>query len=323
MNVRPSILCPVDYSEPSAGALRYSAALAEHFATRLIVLGVDDPCATHATGMTFGPRHFERAMPELPLFVAETFADDATALAMCEHDLAVGRPATEILRVARERSCDLIVMSTHGARGRRPFSLGSVTERVLRDTAVPVLVTPAADPGRIRVEDAPRLLQRIVVPVDLTPASVHQAQVAAGLATALGLPLLLLHVLEPMHRYWVVRHGGVLTEDRQSADAEHRLAALLATMPRTLDVGSLIVRGDPAEEVARVVRDGHARLVVMGLHGNLGGWPRMGSVTFRSLCLTSALVLALPPRLKSAVYAEVPPAGHHARQAVGAAPAFS
>ena len=323
MNVRPSILCPVDYTKPSAGALRYAAALAEHFATRLIVLGVDDPYAMSATRTTLGPRHVERAMPELPLFVARTFADDAGVLSMCEQDLAVGRPATEILRVARERSCDLIVMSTHGAREPRPFAVGSVTEHVLRTTTVPVLVTPAADPGRTRVEDAPHLLQRIVVPVDLTPASFHQAHIAAGLAGALALPLLFLHVLEPAHRYSIVRGGGAPTENRQTDDAQHRLAALLATMPRMLDIGSLIVRGDPAEEVARVVRDAHAGLVVMGLHDNPCSGPRLGSVTFRSLCLTSALVLALPPRLKSAVYAEAPPDSYHARQAVRAASAFN
>ena len=42
MDVRPSILCPVDFSDGSAGALRYAAAVASHFATRLIVLTVED-----------------------------------------------------------------------------------------------------------------------------------------------------------------------------------------------------------------------------------------------------------------------------------------
>ena len=83
--------------------------------------------------------------------MAETF--EAAVRRMCEQDFAVGMPAAEILRVARERSCDLIVMSAHGSAGL-PTVVGSITERVLRETPVPVLVTPAADPGRIRVEDA-------------------------------------------------------------------------------------------------------------------------------------------------------------------------
>ena len=51
MNVRPSILCPIDFSEASAGALRYAAAIASHFATRLIVLTVEDPLLTEAADL--------------------------------------------------------------------------------------------------------------------------------------------------------------------------------------------------------------------------------------------------------------------------------
>jgi len=48
----------------------------------------------------------------------------------------------------------------------------------------------------------------------------------------------------------------------------------------------------------------------------------MGSVTFQALCLTSALVLALPPQVRSVVYAPDPVVGHRARQAAGGAAAF-
>ena len=48
MNVRPSLLCPIDFSEASAGALRYAAAIAQRFVTRLLVLTVEDPLLTVA-----------------------------------------------------------------------------------------------------------------------------------------------------------------------------------------------------------------------------------------------------------------------------------
>ena len=38
MDIRPSILCPIDYSDAAAAALRYAAAIAEHFFARLTVL---------------------------------------------------------------------------------------------------------------------------------------------------------------------------------------------------------------------------------------------------------------------------------------------
>ena len=196
MSARPSILCPIDFSEASAGALRYAGAIADHFAARLVVLSVEDPLLTQAadlgTGVLWTP---EECKHEIAQFAAKTFGADSPALAALEYEAAVGKPAPEILRIARERSCDLIVISTHGLTGIRKLFFGSTTERVLRETTQPVLITPV-DPGVVRVEDARRLIRRILVPVDLSPASLHQTQVARGLADALDLRLILAHVIE-------------------------------------------------------------------------------------------------------------------------------
>ncbi len=57
------------------------------------------------------------------------------------HDVFVasGNAATEILNLAAERGIDLIVMGTHGYKGVKRFLLGSVAERVVRESRVPVL----------------------------------------------------------------------------------------------------------------------------------------------------------------------------------------
>jgi nucleotide-binding universal stress UspA family protein len=297
MNVRPSILCPIDYSDASAGALRYAAAIAEHFVTRLIVLTVEDALLTAAmdfgTGVQWTREVSER---EIATFVTDTFAGDASTLALCEYDVAVGKPPVEILRVARERSCDLIVISSQGLTGTRKLFFGSTTERVLRETTVPVLITPPANPGPVHIEDARRLIGRIVVPVDLSPASLYQTQVARGLAEALDVPLVLVHVIEPVKSRLAARINVVGLDSSRRSEAEESLSDLLATVPRRLRPEALVAYGDPAEEAAKVVRDRHAGLVVMGLHGSPMLGPRMGSVTYRMLCLSPTLVLALPPR---------------------------
>jgi nucleotide-binding universal stress UspA family protein len=295
MNVRPSILCPIDYSEASAGALRYAAAIAEHFVTRLIVLTVEDPLLTAAMDLGTGVRWTPEASEgEIAKFVMSTFGDDESTIAMCEYEVAVGKPPVEILRIARERSCDLIVMSSHGLTGARKLFFGTTTERVLRETTVPVLVTPPVNPGPVHVEGARQLLGRIVAPIDFSPSSLHQAQVAGGLAEAFDLPLILVHVIEPMRSRLVSRFniGGLDTSRR--AVAEDAFNDLLAKIPR-FKPEALVVYGDPAEETAKVVRDRQAGLVIMGLHGSPTLGPRMGSVTYRVLCLSPTLVLALPP----------------------------
>jgi nucleotide-binding universal stress UspA family protein len=66
-------------------------------------------------------------------------------------------------------------------------------------------------------------------------------------------------------------------------------------IPANLRPEALVAYGDPAEEIAKVARDRSAGLIVIGLHASSLMGPRMGSVTYRVLCLTSTLVLALPP----------------------------
>jgi nucleotide-binding universal stress UspA family protein len=296
MNVRPSVLCPIDFSDASAGALRYAAAIAAHFATRLVVLTVEDPLLTEAadlgTGIVWSREDCKKEMEE---FAVRVFGPESPTVATFEYEVAVGKPAAEILRVARERSCGLIVISSHGLTGIRKLFFGSTTERVLRETACPVLVTPPADPGEVRLEDAKRLIRRILVPVDLSAASLEQTQIARGLAEALGVPLILVTVVEPLKSRLAARlHLAGIEADRRAV-AEDGLGVLMATLPLRLHPEALVAYGDPAEELAKVARDRHAGLIVMGLHGSPLLGPRMGSVTYRMLCISPALVLALPP----------------------------
>lgn len=298
MNIRPSILCPIDYSDASAGALRYAAAVAEHFFTRLVVLVVEDPLLTTALDLETSVKWTrETSQQDAAKFVSDVFRDESAVLAQCDYEIAVGKPSVEILRVARERSCELIVMGSHGLTGARKLFFGSTTERVLRETPLPVLVTPPADPGPVHMEEARALLRRIVVPVDLSPSSVHQTRIASGLAEALTLPLILVHVIEPVKSRLLARLNLAGLDSTRRTDAEERLDKLVATIPPALHAEALIVFGDPAEEAAKVVRDRQAGLVVMGLHGSPMLGPRMGSVTYRMLCLSPTLVLALPPQI--------------------------
>ena len=260
------------------------------------MLTVEDPLLTEAvdlgTGIIWNP---EDCKHEVEQFARKTFGPESPVPSVIEYEVAVGKPAGEILRVARERGCELIVISTHGLTGIRKLFFGSTTERVLRETTRPVLVTPALDPGPVRVEDAVRLIRRILVPVDLSAASLHQTQVARGLAEALAVPLILVHVVEPLKTRLAARlHIAGVEADRRAV-AEDGLNELLATLPRRLHSEALVAYGDPAEEVAKVSRDRQAGLVVMGLHGSPLLGPRMGSVTYRMLCLSPTLVLALPP----------------------------
>jgi nucleotide-binding universal stress UspA family protein len=60
-----------------------------------------------------------------------------------EHRLAEGDSAEEILRLAQESGCDLIVLGTHGRTGLPRLLMGSVAEQVVRKAPCPVLTVKA------------------------------------------------------------------------------------------------------------------------------------------------------------------------------------
>jgi len=85
----------------------------------------------------------------------------------------------------------------------------------------------------------------------------------------------------------------VETERRYRAEAQlEREAEAMGAATKT---EALVAYGEPAEEIAKVAADRDAGLIVMGLHSSPLLGPRMGSVTYRVLCVAHRLVLALPP----------------------------
>jgi nucleotide-binding universal stress UspA family protein len=290
------ILCAVDFSEASAGALRHAAALAEHFAARLIVLTVEDPLLTEAADLGLGITWTEEATKqELAQFVASIFGPSSALPTTCEFEVALGKPAPEILRVSAERGCALVVMSTQGLTGARKLFFGSTTERVLRETTIPVLLTPPQASGPVNVSDAKSVIRRILVPIDLSPTSTPHLAIARRVAETLDVPLIVAHVIEPVKTRLAARlQQAGLQADRRGV-FEDKLKGLVAAGWAPPAPEALLAYGDPAEELAKIARDRDVGLIVMALHGSPQTGPRMGSVTYRLLCLIKTLVLAIPP----------------------------
>ncbi len=276
MGVHPSILCPIDFSDASRGALRHAALIAEQCHSHLVVATVDDPLlasmgAEHAT-----IRLTDRTRIELEHTVAETLGDRLKRLEVT-YEVAVGQPADEILRLARQHGSDLIVMSSHGLTGMRKLFFGSTTERVLRDTAAPVLVTNAADRGPAQMADVRAVVNRIVVPVDFTAGVPAHMQVAARVAEALEVPLLVTHVIEPTRLPFSRREQAIVLDAERRARADEALEILVKAVPAHQHAETLIAYGDPAEEIAKVARDRNAHPSSWGCgptRGFEGEWDR-------------------------------------------------
>ena len=293
-NPASRILCPIDFSEPSRAALRYAAAIATHLGAKMTLLTVNDPLLAEAADMGGGSgRLAADAKSELEKFFRDSLPGSARR-PPAELVVATGASAAEILRHSKD-AADLIVMSSHGATGIRKLFFGSTTERVLRETSVPVVVVPRGDAGPETMAELKKTVRRILVPVDLSAALDDQVRVAAGLAETFEAPLLLVHIVEPV-RAVVPGHAYAANVDSERRGrAEQRLQALVATLPASRRPEALVMFGEPSEEISKIATDRGVGLIVMGLHASALLGPRMGSVTYRVVCVTNAIVLALPP----------------------------
>jgi nucleotide-binding universal stress UspA family protein len=131
------ILHATDFSEPAKDAFEIATALARERRARLVVLHVAVRPMSPIPDLTAVLPEPEDYREELERRLrAQRPADPAVRV---EYWLEEGDPVTEILRVARETGCDLIVMGTHGRTGLGRALLGSVAEQVLRLAPCPVL----------------------------------------------------------------------------------------------------------------------------------------------------------------------------------------
>ena len=194
-----TIVCPVDFSDHSKGALARAAAWARHFRARLIVVMVVEPLLVNAAAATYDMDLVrEDLLPELRAFVEKTSATGAAGLPPLEVMVLVGESASEIVALAQREHAQSIVIATHGLNGYRKMLLGSTTERVLRQTTVPVLVAPppeqtppSTDPSRIDVG-------RVLAPVDFKDGCLTDVRAAPTLAQTFDVPLLVVHVVAPL-----------------------------------------------------------------------------------------------------------------------------
>jgi nucleotide-binding universal stress UspA family protein len=146
-----TILIPADFSACSEDAFQLGRALARDYHARLLVLHVASP----PLGVTPGELQKVLDRPngyrgDLTRRLRQVYGAESPVGA--DYRVEDGDPAAEILRVAREARCDLIVMGTHGRTGWGRLLMGSVAERVMREAGCPVITVkvPSANARSLR-----------------------------------------------------------------------------------------------------------------------------------------------------------------------------
>lgn len=147
-----NVLVPTDGSELSNQAVEYAAALAKAVNAKLTVLTVTLPYygfAVEPEIIASGIEDYQERTETLAVRYLDVAKDIAAAAHVACDTVHVeqAQPYQAIIDVAKQRSCDLIVMASHGRRGVAAIVLGSETVKVLTHSEIPVLVVrPKLDP---------------------------------------------------------------------------------------------------------------------------------------------------------------------------------
>lgn len=135
------IIVPIDFSEHSEYALKTAAALARKNKAEIIVLNMlemSDIMLTASGGDQKAKTMFfyKFALQELNVFLRKDYLKDIKVTPIVKHF----KVFSEVNEIAVEHNADLIVMGSHGASGVKELVIGSNTERVVRNSSIPVLV---------------------------------------------------------------------------------------------------------------------------------------------------------------------------------------
>jgi nucleotide-binding universal stress UspA family protein len=288
-----SILSPIDFSEQSRLALRWAAALAARFGSRLMVVSVVDPLLAEAARVRLGQDLAKQETePALREFVAASWTSTTPAPTQILFRTTVGDAAGSILDTAETERADLIVMGTQGLGGFQKWLLGSTTERLLRRTKVPVLAIPRADESETREADS---VSHILTATDFSDSSIAAARIAAHWARAFSAKLTFTHIVEPVT---VPPQWLPLVEDSDETrvgSARAKLHALAEQICGSQECDEVVALGRTADLIGSTAADHRARLIVMGLASDQGAFsPRPGSIAYRVLSSSTLPVLVVP-----------------------------
>jgi nucleotide-binding universal stress UspA family protein len=303
-----SIICPVDFSEQSGQALLWASAIAQHRGGELTVLTVLEPLLAQAAGIRLGvDLAREEAEPALREFVEATLPERVRQASHVRMEVTVGDPSEAILHTARRLKAGLIVMGTHGLGGFRKLPLGSTTAQVLRRTEWPVLAVPPRAVSAPAVEHPGVQLRRILLGTDFRESAMAAMQWAGDLASEIGVPLVLAHVVEPV--VMPPRWQALDFESDRVASGQRLLARLSASF-RDTHSDCVVSVGRPADTIASLAVEYEAGLVVMGL-ANAGDSElrKPGSIAYRVLRIAHVAVVVVPHREAQAA-PDQPRAGH-------------
>ena len=241
------ILIPTDLSAFGITSLQFAELFRERFGASAMVLFANEPLyPMTAFGESMGVQWngdavHDRLQGDLRDYVARNVRKPEAYDLRIVDDVA----GSAIRDTAKEIHADLLIMGTHGRTGWRRALLGSVAERVLRETEIPLLTVnaPAASAQHVAIHS-------ILCPVNFTSVAHDALRYASVLANRFDADLVVLNVEE---------------EETPAVDVKRDFESWVdAAVREHSDYRQLIVKGGAAEGVLEVANQVKTDLIVIG-----------------------------------------------------------
>jgi nucleotide-binding universal stress UspA family protein len=309
--VYKNMLVPVDGSKLAESSFDYAKELGGRLGTNVTILHVVNPGESetlpmHRAYVSHSAEVVRRRISDIQKRLGKKQGAEVPHVS---GEVVVGHAAEEILRYTGEKGVDLIVMSTHGRTGMWRWVLGSVADKVLRASPVPVLLVRSEAAGKGGFEKWADIT--VIVPLDGSPLAETVLPHVQALAQQIGnemLKVVLIRVCEPPPTPAVP--GAEIPFDWQRLMDENWAACKKTTkeyltgVENHLKQTGLQVRSEPieqmkysvAEEIVEYANKIPLSLIVMATHGRSGAsrWA-YGSVAHKVLTGSSCPILMVRP----------------------------
>lgn len=254
------VLLPVDDATSATAVLHHAGALAHRTGATVRLLNVAD---TARDSVTVAGREVVDALEREGTRVVDEAGETLDTLGVeYATDVVQGSPAETIVDYATRYEYDLIAMATRARSGLSRYLLGSVTEKVIRLSSVPVLTLSAEDERLVFP------YERILVATDGSRQATNAVDHAFRLAGTLDATVHTLSVVDDTGIGPDVR--AVLTEDVAERLATEALEDAVDDAPPGVDVVTAIEHGQPAARILEYAEANDVHAVVLGTTGRRG-----------------------------------------------------
>jgi nucleotide-binding universal stress UspA family protein len=268
-----SILLPIDGSAAATAIIPQLELFLSRINPEVTVLEVIDTLATDYAEDAADEkrRDIDRAREEADKVVEKLVADGLRAHAR----VTPGPAAATILEVAEREQVSLIAMATHGRTGLPRWTLGSVTEKVLRASKVPMLIMRSfeGDGDSPTIQEAQQTFGHILVPIDGSEESLDIVPLVSELAKRSEARVTVVHFV-----------SQYINKAAMQTAQGHLVNAYAAFTKEGTTIDTELRHGDPAvgilDYATKADETSDIDLIAMSTHGRSGiaRW-MLGSVT--------------------------------------------